>query len=137
VFRGRVFTVASLMGLVVGFSLFGAVTYLPQYQQIVKGASPTSSGLQLLPLMAGVLLTSIGSGQLISRSGRYRVFPILGTAVMTVGMLLLSRLGPETPEPQAWLSMFAGGREGRAARHRRSPLIPLRPQAEFLRPSAR
>jgi EmrB/QacA subfamily drug resistance transporter len=108
-FRSRVFTVASLMGLVVGFSLFGAVTYLPQYQQIVKGASPTSSGLQLLPLMAGVLLTSIGSGQLISRSGRYRIFPIVGTAVMTVAMLLLSRLAPETPEPQAWLSMFVLG----------------------------
>jgi EmrB/QacA subfamily drug resistance transporter len=108
-FRSRVFTVCSLMGLVVGFSLFGAVTYLPQYQQIVKGASPTSSGLQLLPLMAGVLLTSIGSGQLITRSGRYKIFPIVGTAVMTVAMLLLSRLAPETPEPMAWLSMFLLG----------------------------
>jgi hypothetical protein len=108
-FRSRVFTVASLMGLVVGFSLFGAVTYLPQYQQIVKGASPTSSGLQLLPLMAGVLLTSIGSGQLITRSGRYKIFPIVGTAVMTIAMLLLSRLAPQTPEPMAWLSMFVLG----------------------------
>jgi EmrB/QacA subfamily drug resistance transporter len=108
-FRGRVFTVSSLMGLVVGFSLFGSVTYLPQYQQIVKGASPTSSGLQLLPLMAGVLLTSITSGQLITRSGRYKIFPIAGTAVVVVAMLLLSRLTPETPEPMAWLSMFVLG----------------------------
>lgn len=108
-FRNRVFTLSSVIGLVVGFSLFGAVTYLPQYQQIVKGASPTSSGLQLLPLMAGVLLTSIGSGQLITRFGRYKVFPIVGTAVMTVAMLLLSRLGPDTPEPVAWLYMFVLG----------------------------
>jgi hypothetical protein len=108
-FRGRVFTVVSLIGLIVGFSLFGAVTYLPQYQQIVKGASPTSSGLQLLPLMAGVLATSIGSGQLITRFGRYRVFPIVGTAMMAAGMLLLSRLGPQTPEPVAWLYMFVLG----------------------------
>jgi hypothetical protein len=100
-----VFTVASLMGLVVGFSLFGAVTYLPQYEQIVKGASPTASGLQLLPLMAGVLLTSIGSGQLITRTGRYKVFPIIGTALVTVALLLLSRLAPDTPQPVAWLYM--------------------------------
>jgi EmrB/QacA subfamily drug resistance transporter len=108
-FRGRVFTVACLVGLVVGFALFGAVTYLPQYQQIVKGASPTASGLQLLPLMAGVLLASIGSGRLITRYGRYKVFPIAGTAVMTLAMALLSGLGPDTPQPVAWLYMFVLG----------------------------
>jgi MFS family permease len=108
-FRGRVFTVACLMGLVVGFALFGAVTYLPQYQQIVKGASPTASGLQLLPLMAGVLLASIGSGRLITRHGRYKVFPIAGTAVMTLAMVLLSGLGPDTAQPVAWLYMFVLG----------------------------
>ena len=64
--------------------------------QIVRGQSPTISGLQLLPLMAGLLIVSIGSGQVISRTGRYRVFPILGTALMTVGLLLLSRMGVGT-----------------------------------------
>jgi hypothetical protein len=108
-FRGRVFSVASLLGLIVGFSMFGAITYLPQYQQIVRGASPTSSGLQLLPLMAGVLATSIGSGRLISRTGRYKVFPIVGTALITLAMFLLSRLGPDTPEPLAWLYMLVLG----------------------------
>ena len=88
-FRNRIFTVSSVIGFIVGVSLFGSVTYIPLYLQIVKGASPTQSGLEMLPLMGGVLLTSIGSGQLISRFGRYKVFPIVGTALMAVGMLLL------------------------------------------------
>ncbi len=71
-FRNRVFSAASAIGLVTGFAMFGALTYLPQYMQIVKGASPTSSGLRLLPMMAGLLLTSIGTGQLVTRWGRYR-----------------------------------------------------------------
>src|SRR3954454_2822370 len=92
-FRNRVFAVASAVGFIVGISLFGSVTYLPLYLQVVKGAGPTESGLQLLPLMAGVLIASIGSGRLITRYGRYRIFPIVGTTLMVVGMLLLSRLG--------------------------------------------
>jgi EmrB/QacA subfamily drug resistance transporter len=95
-FRNRVFSVASAVGFIVGMSLFGSVTYLPLYLQVVKGSSATSSGLQLLPLVAGVLITSIGSGQLITRFGRYKVFPIVGTAVLAVGMLLLSRLAVGT-----------------------------------------
>jgi EmrB/QacA subfamily drug resistance transporter len=91
-FRNHTFTVTSMIGFIVGFALFGAVTYLPLYLQVTKGLSPTKSGLQLLPLMAGVLITSIVSGQLITRLGRYRFFPIAGTALMTVGMVLLSRL---------------------------------------------
>ena len=71
-FRNRTFAVTSAVGFIVGFALFGAVTYLPLYLQITKGASPTRSGLQLTPLMAGVLITSIVSGQLIVRLGRYR-----------------------------------------------------------------
>ena len=85
-FRNRVFSVASLVGFIVGFALFGSVTYIPLYLQVVKGSSPTESGLQMLPLMAGVLIASIGSGQLITRTGRYKVFPIVGTALMVVGM---------------------------------------------------
>ncbi len=95
-FRNRIFSATSAIGFIVGFSMFGAITYLPTYLQVVRGASPTGSGLELLPLMGGLLVTSIGSGVLISRWGRYKIFPILGTAVMTVGLLLFSRLGLHT-----------------------------------------
>jgi EmrB/QacA subfamily drug resistance transporter len=95
-FANRVFRVTSAISFVVGFALFGALTYLPLFQQVVRGLSPTSSGLQLVPLMAGLLVASIGSGQLISRTGRYKHFPIIGTAVATIGLLLLSRLQPDT-----------------------------------------
>ena len=95
-FRNPIFSVSSAIGFIVGMALFGAVTYIPLYLQIVKGDSPTASGLQLLPLMAGLLVTSIGSGQLITRFGRYKVFPIIGTGLTVVGMLLLSRLGTGT-----------------------------------------
>ena len=95
-FRNRVFTVSSIVGFIVGMALFGSVTYIPLYLQVVRGSSPTRSGLQLLPLMAGVLIASIGSGQLISRFGRYKLFPIVGTGLMVVGLLLLSRLTPGT-----------------------------------------
>jgi EmrB/QacA subfamily drug resistance transporter len=96
-FRNRVFTTTSAIGFIVGLALFGAVTYLPLYLQIVKGHSPTVSGLVLTPLMLGVLITSIGSGQLISRFGRYKPFPIAGTALMAISMYLLSGLGVSTP----------------------------------------
>jgi EmrB/QacA subfamily drug resistance transporter len=108
-FANRVFTVCSAVGFVVGFAMFGAITYLPQYMQVVKGASPTGSGLQLLPLMAGLLLTSMTSGILISRWGRYKVFPIAGTALMTVGMYLLSHLGVTTSTLAASAYMFVLG----------------------------
>jgi EmrB/QacA subfamily drug resistance transporter len=108
-FRNRVFSVASAIGFIVGMALFGSVTYIPLYLQVVKGATPTESGLQLLPLMAGVLVTSIGSGQLISRFGRYKVFPIAGTAVAFVGLLLLSRLGTNTSTLAADLYMVVLG----------------------------
>jgi len=93
-FGNRVFLVASLVGLVVGFALFGAVTFLPLFLQVVRGQSPMASGLQLVPMMGGMVLTSIAAGQVISRTGRYRVFPIAGTAVTTTGLFLLSRLTP-------------------------------------------
>jgi EmrB/QacA subfamily drug resistance transporter len=96
-FHNRVFVVTSAIGFIVGLALFGAITYLPLYLQVVKGHSPTSSGLTLVPLMAGLLVTSILSGQLISRYGRYKPFPIIGAAIMVVGVFLLSRLNVETP----------------------------------------
>jgi EmrB/QacA subfamily drug resistance transporter len=95
-FGNRVFSSASVVGLVVGFAMFGALAYLPQYMQVVRGVSPTLSGLRLLPMMVGLLLTSIGTGQLVSRWGRYKIFPVMGTAVMTAGLYLLSRIGVST-----------------------------------------
>ncbi len=96
-FRNRIFVVTGAVSFIVGLALFGAITYLPLYLQVVKGHSPTSSGLTLVPLMAGLLVTSIASGQLISRYGRYKPFPIIGTAIMVGGVFLLSRLTVETP----------------------------------------
>ena len=108
-FRDSVFTVTSAIGLVVGFALFGSVTYLPLFLQVVLGASPTGSGLQILPLMGGLLITSIGSGAFISRSGRYRPFPIAGTAIMVLGLFLLSTMDPQTTRVTASAFMFVLG----------------------------
>lgn len=91
-FRNSIFAATSAIGFVVGFGMFGAITYLPQYMQVVRGARPTDSGLELLPLMAGLLLTSIVSGILITRRGRYKIFPILGTALMAVGLYLTRKM---------------------------------------------
>ena len=96
-FRNQTFALTSAIGFIVGLALFGSITYLPLYLQIVKGHSPTASGLLLTPMMAGLLVTSILSGNLISRTGRYKPFPIAGTALMTVAVYLLSRLEVGTP----------------------------------------
>jgi MFS family permease len=100
-FHSPVFNVASAMGFTVGMAMFGAIIYIPFFLQIVFGATPTSSGLRMLPLMAGLLVASIASGRAISKMGRYRIFPISGTAILVVGMFLLSRLGVTTPH---WLA---------------------------------
>ncbi|GAA2652837.1 MFS transporter [Streptomyces aculeolatus] len=92
----RTFTLCSVIGFVVGFAMFGAMTYLPTFLQVVRGVSPTTSGLHMLPMVAGMLIASTGSGQLISRTGRWKVFPVLGTAVTTAGLLLLHRLHQNT-----------------------------------------
>ena len=92
-FANPTFLVACSVGFIVGLAMFGSVTYMPIYLQVVKGVSPSTAGLQLTPMMGGVLVTSIASGQIISRIGRYRLFPIIGTAVMTIGLGLLSTLG--------------------------------------------
>jgi EmrB/QacA subfamily drug resistance transporter len=96
-FKTRVFSVTSVVGFIVGFAMFGAITYLPAFFQVVRGISPTISGVYLLPLMAGLLIVSIGSGQFISRTGRYRVFPIAGTALITIGLFLLHLMSPSSP----------------------------------------
>jgi EmrB/QacA subfamily drug resistance transporter len=95
-FRSSVFNVASGVGFVIGFAMFGAIVFLPLFLQLVDGASATSSGLNLLPLMVGLLAASIGSGQVISRVGRYKIFPVAGTALAAIAMMLLSTLGPQT-----------------------------------------
>ena len=92
-FKLRTFSVTSVVGFIVGFAMFGAITYLPAFFQVVRGISPTISGVYLLPLMAGLLLVSIGSGQIISKTGKYRFFPIAGSALMTLGLYLLSLMG--------------------------------------------
>jgi EmrB/QacA subfamily drug resistance transporter len=108
-FSSRVFTVAGAIGFIVGFGLFGATTYLPLFLQIVTGASPTGSGLELLPLILGLLVTSIGSGQLIARWGHYRPFPIAGTALMVVGFWRLSTMEPSTSALERSLDMVILG----------------------------
>ena len=95
-FKLRAFWVTSLVGFIVGFAMFGAITYLPAFFQVVRGISPTLSGVQLLPLVAGLLIVSIGSGQLISRTGKYRFWPIAGAGMMTLGLYLLSLMGVHT-----------------------------------------
>jgi EmrB/QacA subfamily drug resistance transporter len=108
-FRSTVFSVASSLGFLIGLAMFGAITFIPLFLQLVYGVSPTSSGLRMLPLMAGLLCASIISGRVISRIGRYKPFPIAGCAVTTVGMFLLSRLQVETPPWVASVYMLVVG----------------------------
>ncbi|MBJ3815834.1 MFS transporter [Shimwellia pseudoproteus] len=96
-FRDRSFLLCSMIGFIIGMSLFGSVTFLPLYLQVVKLATPTQAGLQLIPLMGGLLLTSIISGAIISRTGKYRVFPILGTLLAVLGMFLLTTITTASP----------------------------------------
>jgi predicted MFS family arabinose efflux permease len=108
-FKNRVFTSASAIGFVVGFAMFGALTYLPVYFQLVRGVSPTSSGLRLLPMMVGLFGASIIVGQLVSKGWRYRPFPIAGTAVMTIGLGLIGTIGIATSEVMLGFYMFILG----------------------------
>ncbi|MGW3170870.1 MFS transporter [Streptomyces sp. NPDC001153] len=110
-FRDSVFDVSGLVGLVIGVALFGAASYLPTFLQMVDGASATGSGLLMLPMMAGIVGASIIGGQLISRTGRYKIFPVLGGAVSAVGMWLLSRLEADTPRLHysIWMAVLGAG----------------------------
>jgi EmrB/QacA subfamily drug resistance transporter len=95
-FRNRNFTVSQVLSFLVGAAMFGAINFLPQYLQYVQGASSTASGLLLLPLMFGMLIVLLATGQITTKTGHYRSFPILGGAVMTIGMLVLLTLGADT-----------------------------------------
>ena len=110
-FRLRTFSVTSLVGFIVGFAMFGAITYLPAFFQVVRGISPTISGVYLLPLMVGLLTVSITSGQIISRTGKYRFFPIAGSAMMTLGLFLLHLMGvgSSTLEDAAYMLVLGMG----------------------------
>jgi MFS family permease len=95
----------SILGAVIGAGMFGAIVMLPLYLQVVKGASATEAGLKLIPLMLGIVSTSIFSGKAISKSGKYKKFPVMGTTLMTIGILLMVTLTRETPFWQ--LSIFS------------------------------
>lgn len=108
-FRSPVFTVCCVLSFIVGFAMLGALTFLPTFMQFVDGVSATESGLRTLPMVAGLLITSTGSGALVGRTGRYKIFPVLGTAVMVVGFLLLSRMDATTPFGLQSLYLFILG----------------------------
>ncbi|MEU9344212.1 MFS transporter [Streptomyces sp. NPDC048278] len=110
-FRDSVFNVTGLVGLVVGVALFGAASYLPTFLQMVDGASATGSGLLMLPMMGGIVGASIVAGQLISHTGHYRIYPVLGGGLSVVGMWLLSRLEVGTPRWQysVWMAVLGAG----------------------------
>ncbi|UFR04718.1 MDR family MFS transporter [Streptomyces sp. Go40/10] len=105
----RTFSLAAVISFVVGFAMFGAMTYLPTFLQVVHGISPTLSGVHMLPMVAGLLLSSTVSGQIVSRTGRWKVFPVAGTAVTTLGLLLLHRLDEHTPTAVTSLYFFVFG----------------------------
>ncbi|GAA1777269.1 hypothetical protein GCM10009834_40220 [Streptomonospora arabica] len=95
-FADREFVLTSLVGITVGIAMFSTVSYLPTFLQMVNGASATESGLRMIPMVAGMLTATITTGQIISRTGRYKVWPIAGTAVITAGLVLLSRMDADT-----------------------------------------
>ena len=95
-FSSRVFSVCSALALVVGFAMLGSITFLPTFLQYVNGVSATSSGVRMLPLVAGLLITSIAAGTIVGKTGRYKIFPVVGTLIMAVGLFLMSRLNEHT-----------------------------------------
>ena len=108
-FRIRDVWVTSAVGLITGFALLGSVTYLPLFLQIVKGLSPTASGLWMIPLMGGTLSTSILAGQIVSRRGKYKIFPIIGSGMFTLALFLISRMTAQTSTLTAALFMLLLG----------------------------
>jgi hypothetical protein len=103
-FNSRVFSMSTVLGVLVGFGMFGAMLTLPLYLQIVTGLNPTESGFALIPMIVGLMLSSIGSGQILSKTGHYRIFPVTGTATMAVGYLVLTFLTVDKP---LWFLMIA------------------------------
>ncbi|GLV81349.1 EmrB/QacA family drug resistance transporter [Streptomyces lavendulae subsp. lavendulae] len=108
-FRIRTFTLCSVISFIVGFAMFGAMVYLPTFLQIVRGVSPTMSGVHMLPMVFGLLIASTVSGQIVSRTGRWKVFPIAGTGVTAIGLLLLHQLERTSSDWQMGASFFVFG----------------------------
>lgn len=110
-FRIRTFSLVAVISFVIGFAMFGAMTYLPTFLQVVHGITPTMSGVHMLPMVFGLLITSTGSGQIVSRTGRWKIFPILGTGITAGGLLLLHRLteNSSTLEMSLYFFVFGAG----------------------------
>jgi EmrB/QacA subfamily drug resistance transporter len=108
-FRSSIFSVSNVIAFVSGIAMFGALAFLPQYMQLVHGVSATASGLLLLPMLVGLLVTSITSGRLISRTGRYRWYPLVGTVLVTIALVLLTNLGAQTSLAIVGLYIFIFG----------------------------
>ncbi|WP_405758997.1 MDR family MFS transporter [Streptomyces sp. NBC_01420] len=110
-FRIRTFSLVAVISFVIGFAMFGAMTYLPTFLQVVHGITPTMSGVHMLPMVFGLLITSTASGQIVSRTGRWKVFPIAGTGITAIGLLLLHRLtvSSSTWEMSAYFFVFGAG----------------------------
>jgi EmrB/QacA subfamily drug resistance transporter len=108
-FKERTFLLCCLIGFIIGTSLFGAMTFLPLYLQVVKNSTPTEAGMQLLPMMCGLTATSIASGRIISRIGKYRMFPIMGTLLATIALSLLGTLNNDTPVTYLYIYIFLLG----------------------------
>jgi EmrB/QacA subfamily drug resistance transporter len=108
-FKNKVFSIVILAGVVVGAAMFGAITLVPQYLQIVRGASPTASGLEMLPLIVGLMSASVVSGQITSRTGRYKIFPIIGSLFIVAGSLLFTRVAADSPMWQPMVYMLVLG----------------------------
>jgi len=108
-FRNSIFSISNAFGFLIGIAMFGALIFIPVYLQVVDGMSPTRSGLALLPMVVGLFSTSIVAGQVMSRTGRYKIFPILGSSIVIIGLLMLSALTSTSPYWFAGLSMYVFG----------------------------
>ncbi|HET7351906.1 MAG TPA: MDR family MFS transporter [Marmoricola sp.] len=108
-FRNSIFSLSNTFGFLIGTAMFGSLIFLPVYLQVVQGMSPTNSGLAMLPMIAGIFTTSLSAGQVMSRTGRYRVFPPLGAALVLLALALLSQVGVDTPYWYAGLAMYLFG----------------------------
>jgi EmrB/QacA subfamily drug resistance transporter len=108
-FKSSTFSMATILGVLVGFGMFGALSSIPLFLQLVNGSTPTESGFQLLPMILGLMISSIVSGQLISRTGRYKIFPIIGTGLMSLGFFLFTFIQASTPIWYIMLGMFLVG----------------------------
>ena len=110
-FRNGVFAVASAQSMVIGIGMFGGMASIPLYLQIVRGASPMKAGLLILPMVAGMMTASLTSGQIISRTGRYKKFPVIGSALLVVGLTLLAGIGADTPlwQTDVYMLIFGAG----------------------------